>query len=158
MKDYNHIQYNRSQSCTPILCYNRINRMVTMKYRIISVLSSIVWFLLFNQTFATTNNIKWELWNTNQWIGLPTFWDNSWSIKIANPHWFISLFIAEGIKYVWMLAVISLTIWWMMYITSYWVEAKTKKAKYVVMYSIIWVLISLWAYSLVEIVNNFKLY
>ncbi|EKE29475.1 MAG: hypothetical protein ACD_2C00165G0001 [uncultured bacterium (gcode 4)] len=74
-----------------------------------------------------------------------------------NPHWFIVNTIAEWIKYIWLLAVLSLTIWWIMYMTSYWTDEKTKKAKNIIMYSIIWVVVSMGAFALVEIVNNINL-
>ncbi len=75
----------------------------------------------------------------------------------VNPHWFITSWISEGIKYVWFLAIISLIVAWITYMTSYWVDAKTKKAKNMIMYSIIWILVAITAYTLVDIINSISL-
>lgn len=91
--------------------------------------------------FANKKNILWGLVQS----------------KSNNPHWFLTKWIAEWIKYAGLLAVISLTIGWIMYMLSMWVDAKTKKAKDIIMYSIIWVLISILAYSLVDIINSINL-
>lgn len=94
---------------------------------------------------------------------LPEFADKKnmlwWIIqaKTTNPHLFITATIAEWIKYVWFLAIISLIVWWIIYMTSFWVDAKTKKAKNIIMYSIIWILVAITAYSLVDMVNNISL-
>lgn len=95
------------------------------------------------------------------WV--PTFSDNKtilgWLVKAStsNSHWIIVKWIAEWIKYVWLLAVISLIIGWFMYITTLWDDSKAKKAKNIIIYSIAWVIVAMAAYSVIDIVNNLKL-
>ncbi len=131
-----------------------------MKRFINFILFAAVGYLsIFAQAFA---EVKWDIISADP-MWLPTFWTKkeviNWLIQFdrKNSHWFLVKAISEGIKYVWLLAVLSLTIWWIMYMTSYWTDDKTKKAKNVILYSIIWVVISIGAFALVEIVNNINL-
>ena len=96
-------------------------------------------------------------------FGLPWFWTNKtilwWIVtaSTANPHWFLTKWIAEAIMFVWLLAIISLIIWWLMYITSLWDDAKAKKAKNIIIYSIAWVIVSMAAFAIIEMVNNINI-
>lgn len=98
-----------------------------------------------------------------QSFGLPGFWANKtilgWLVKAttSNPHWFLTKWIAEAIKYVWLLAIISLIIWWFIYITSMWDDSKTKKAKNIIIYSIAWIIVAMSAFAIVELVNNINI-
>lgn len=94
-----------------------------------------------NNAFADVAPPDWDLW-------LP------FESTKSNPHAFLSKWIAETVKYVWLLAVFSLTIWWIMYITSFWDDGKTKKARNLIIYSIIWVVVAWMAYALVSLVNS----
>lgn len=87
------------------------------------------------------------------WAGLPwaSWWDNA-VIDTYIPRW-----IATLIKYTSVLAVLSVTISWIMYNMSFWQEDKAKKAKAWVTYSLIWVLISTSAYAIISIVNSISL-
>lgn len=90
-------------------------------------------------------------------MGLPSFGSKGWISFKEKPHSFISKTIAEWIKYVWLLAIIAIVYWWIMYITSIWDDNKIKKAKQIIEYSIIWILASMFAFAIIEIVNNIKL-
>lgn len=98
---------------------------------------------------------------SSYWV--PTFSNNKTILgglvkaSTSNSHWVIVKWIAEWIKYVWLLAVISLIIGWFMYITSLWDDSKAKKAKNIIIYSIAWVIVAMAAYAVIDIVNNLKL-
>lgn len=65
--------------------------------------------------------------------------------------------IETGIQYVAVIAVIAVMIGWVMYLISSWEEEKTKKAKNVIIWALVGVFISVAAYSLVSIINNFRI-
>lgn len=98
-------------------------------------------FIAYTQAFA-------DIASPDSDFGLPF---TKTSVK---PHTFLSKWIAETIKYVGLLAVFSLTIWWIMYIVSFWEDAKIKKARNLIVYSIVWVVVAWMAYALVWIVNS----
>ncbi|MBP8016490.1 hypothetical protein KAZ01_00635 [Candidatus Gracilibacteria bacterium] len=94
--------------------------------------------------------------------GLPDFGKKTtvlgiFSVDNSTATGFLTTIIAEVIKYTGVLAIIALTIGGLMYITSYGAEAQTKKAKDIIIYSIIGVILSISAYTLVSIINNFTL-
>lgn len=69
---------------------------------------------------------------------------------------FIWNLIATGIKYVAVIAVIAVMYGWVLYLISAWEEEKTKKAKNVIIWSLVWVFTSVAAWSLINILNNFR--
>ena len=114
-----------------------------MKYLYI-IIASLCFYL---EVFADVEEVVDTMW-------LPTFWT-----KWANhSQAFISKSIAEGIKYVWLLAVIALTYWWIRYIISLGDDNKIKTAKNIITYSIIWVVASMLAFAVIELVNNVSLW
>lgn len=70
---------------------------------------------------------------------------------------FISKVIAEWIKYVAVISVISIMISWILYVLSAWEEEKTKKAKTWIIWSLVWVVVSISAWSIINILNTFKI-
>lgn len=99
------------------------------------------------------NWIKWPDEDVSGWLPFQTtgsFWKNT-------SQEFISKWISEAIKYLGLIAVVTLTIWWIMYIISFWSDDKTKRAKNVIVYSIVGVVVAMAAYLLIDIVNNIKL-
>jgi hypothetical protein len=70
---------------------------------------------------------------------------------------FISKVISEGIKYVAVIAVISIMIAWIFYIISTWEEEKAKMAKKWILWSLVWVIVSISAWSLINLLNLFKI-
>lgn len=129
-----------------------------IRTKIIVLLANILllWWIFLAPAYAKIEKPQ-SMW-------LPTFSTNKdlvgdvVQVRKDNPHGFLTKWIAEWIKYVWLLAVISLIIGWFMYMISYWSDDKTKKAKNIIMYSIIGVLVSIAAYSLVDIINNISLW
>ncbi len=65
--------------------------------------------------------------------------------------------IAALIQYVAIFAVIAVMIWWIMYLISSWDEEKIKKAKTVIIWSLVWVFVSVAAWSIINVVNNFRI-
>jgi len=65
--------------------------------------------------------------------------------------------IATWIKYVAVIAVIAVMIGGIMMLVSSWDEEKTKKAKNVVIYALIGVLVSVLAWSIIGIINNMSI-
>lgn len=65
--------------------------------------------------------------------------------------------IATGIQYVAVIAVITVMIGWIMYLISSWEEEKVKKAKNVIIWSLAWVFISMLAWSIINLINNFRI-
>lgn len=127
-----------------------------MKYKLEKIYLMIISFLFYLETYADI--IKPD----SYW--LPWFWANKtilwWLVTAttANPHWFLTKWIAETIMYVWLLAIISLIIGWLMYITSLWDDAKAKKAKNIIIYSIAWIIVAMSAFAVIEVVNNLNIW
>lgn len=65
--------------------------------------------------------------------------------------------IATGIKYVAVIAVIAVMVGGIMMLVSSWDEEKTKKAKNVIIYALVGVLVSVLAWSIIWLVNNFNI-
>lgn len=106
----------------------------------------LLYFLLFiEQAFAIQNNHPFvpKLW-------LP--WDDRTTTTVINKTWwyFIELFI----QFVAVIAVISLMIAWIMYLISGWEEEKVKKAKSWIIWSLIWVFLSIAAWGIINAINN----
>lgn len=126
-----------------------------MKYSIIKLNIITIGSLFYFKAFADVTGPS-SFW-------LPWFWTNKtilWWLVTAttsNPHWFLTKWITEAIMFVWLFAVISLIIWWLMYITSLWDDGKAKKAKNIIIYSIAWVIVAMAAFAIIEIVNNINI-
>ena len=63
--------------------------------------------------------------------------------------------ISTMLQYVTVVAVITLMISGIMYILSWWEEEKVNKAKNWIIWSLVWVLISMSSWFLVSIINDF---
>ncbi len=72
--------------------------------------------------------------------------------------WIIGKLIATGIKYVAVIAVLAVMYGGIMYLISSGEEEKTKKAKSVIIWALLGVFVSVLAWSLINIVNNFILF
>ena len=82
-------------------------------------------------------------------VGLP--WCSSdWGD--AEP--FIATIIANVIQYIAVIAVIALMISGIMYIVSSWEEEKTKRAKNWIIWSLVWVFLSISASGIIGLVNT----
>lgn len=83
--------------------------------------------------------------------GLPGCEDSG---KKEGPIEAIVHLVSQLIQYVAVLAVIVLMISGIMYLVSGWEEEKVKKAKMWIMWSLIWVLLSISAWTIINLINN----
>lgn len=83
-----------------------------------------------------------------------------WSPSIGNNIWvmLISNIIWQMIQYVAVVAVISLIISGIMYMVSWWEEEKANKAKSWIIWSLVWVIVSISAWWIINMLNNIYLY
>lgn len=84
------------------------------------------------------------------WAGLPGA-GSSGSEVISKT---IPSLIATLIKYIAVIAVISTMISGLMYLTSAWKEETTKKAKNWIIWSLVWVLLSVSAWFIINLINT----
>lgn len=119
------------------------------------ILYIIAWFLLSaNAAFATAPvvNCTWLPWCQS---------GTAYLAKPENIDWsalkFIWKIISEWIKYVAVIAVISLMISWIMFLISAWNDEKVKKAKKWIIWSLVWVLISTSAWTIINMLNVFTI-
>lgn len=70
----------------------------------------------------------------------------------------ITSVIWEGIQFVAVIAVIALIISGIMYLVSWWEEEKVKKAKSWIIWSLVWVLISISAWWIINMLNNISIW
>jgi hypothetical protein len=66
----------------------------------------------------------------------------------------VSAVIWELIKYVAVVAVLSVMISGVLYLVSGWEEEKVKKAKTWIIWSLVWVFLSVSAWGLINLLNN----
>jgi hypothetical protein len=94
-------------------------------------------------------------------VGLPgcSSWDiakvSTTSNKAVGVIWRI---IWEMIKYTSVLAVIALMIAGIMYLLSWWEEERVKKAKKWIIWSLLWVIVSVSAWFIVNLINNLSIF
>lgn len=81
----------------------------------------------------------------------PNISDNIWAMLISSIIW-------ELIQYVAAIAVLALIISWIMYLLSWWEEEKTKKAKSWITWSLVWVLVSISAWWIINVLNNIYIF
>jgi len=95
------------------------------------------------------------------WCGDPNIETPLSPSNYDKPSWKISTWISNLvsniIKYVAVVAVISLMIAWLMYLLSWWEEEKLNKAKKMVIWSLVWVLLSVSAWMIINIINEAKI-
>lgn len=104
------------------------------------------YFLITFTTFAS------DPWVVCGWL--------PWCKNNVSWKWFFSFiwsFIQELIKYVAVIAVIAVMWYWIMYIISIWEEEKIKKAKNWIIWSLVWVLLSVSAWAIINMLNQFKI-
>jgi hypothetical protein len=117
-------------------------------------------FSIFNKIYATKApeiNCVWLAWCPDTDIKNPTkanvqwdFWNNIvWKFTID--------FVVIFIKYIAVIAVISLMLWWVMYILSWWEEEKVKKAKSWIIWSAVWVFMSVSAWWIIKFITQLSI-
>jgi len=102
---------------------------------------------------AAINGAKESNMPDINWTWLPWFNNETRSWENASLKWIWNL-IWELIKYVSVVAVISVMVSWVMYMVSWGEEEKVKKAKSWIIWSLIWVFISISAWWIINMLNN----
>ena len=126
--------------------------------KILIFLFIIIWFFYFDSIYAAnTINLFW--WSSSSaWPDIAGAWlpwaSSSWDEIIST---YIPRLITTIIKYTAVIAVIWIIISWIMYMLSFWREDKAKKAKNWIIYSLVWVLISVSAFAIINLINSIKL-
>lgn len=119
------------------------------------ILYIILWILFtFTQVFWAKLDVvcNWLPWCKNEsalWTKT-VIWNNTFFT-------FLWKVISEWIKYVAVISIFSLMFAWVLYITSAWKDEKFDQAKRWITYSIIWVIISMSWWALVNLLNMFKI-
>jgi len=113
----------------------------------------LLWLLFIIQTsliYAEKPRINcyWLPWCTDEDPANPSdYWSNFTWIS------FLTKVIWEMIQYVAVIAVIALISSWILYMLSWWEEEKAKKAKRWIIWSLVWVFLSISAWSIINILN-----
>ena len=116
----------------------------------ISIISSVLFYFMNFQVYVyakAPDICKWT------WLPGCDSWDDRGVVE-----WFVSNTIAELIKYVAVVAVISLMISGIMYLVSGSEEEKVNKAKKWIIWSLVWVFLSISAWSIISILNNINIF
>ena len=69
----------------------------------------------------------------------------------------VSSLIGQLIQFIAVIAVITLIISGIMYLLSWWAEEKVKKAKTWIIWSLVWVLLSISAWGIINMLNTIKI-
>ena len=115
-----------------------------------------IWFL--NEIYAAwgapTISCVWLAWCENDSMTSPS------PVNTSNDIWIeaINSIIWEIIQFVAVVAVISLILSGLMYLISWWEEEKTKKAKTWIIWSLIWVFLSISAWWIIGILNRITIW
>lgn len=96
-------------------------------------------------------------------IWLPWCWDTNIANPLAPNNWsnpdsritgWISKLISSIIEYVAVIAVLSLMLAWIKYLVSGWEEEKINKSKKMIIWSLTWVILSISAWMIINLINN----
>jgi hypothetical protein len=87
-----------------------------------------------------------QLWMPGDWRSNTTIFNKTWG-------YFLTIFI----RYVAIIAVISLMLAWISYLLSGWEDEKVKKAKNWIIWSLVWVFLSISAWWLINIINVLRI-
>ena len=83
-----------------------------------------------------------------------------WTVSLDNDNIVLNTIgnlIATTIGYIAVIAVLAVMYGGILYLLSSWEEEKTKKAKNVIIWALAWVFISVTAWTMITILNNFRL-
>jgi len=117
------------------------------------------YFLFLNSSVfastAPTINCVWLPWCKDTSITNPTP-----ATQLDNNVWlvFVDSIISNLIQFVAVFAVFALIISWFMYLLSSWDEEKTKKAKKWIIWSLVAVILSVSAWSIINYLNNIQIW
>lgn len=121
--------------------------------KVLILITLFFWIFSLNNVFADnvpSVNCIWLPWCVDSDIKKPSGADisnNLWSKVISSIIW-------ETIQFVAVIAVIALILSAFMYLLSWWDEEKAKKAKSWVTWSLVWVILSISAWGIINMLNN----
>lgn len=98
-------------------------------------------------------NCHWLPGCADEPIDAPTTWLVWWKYNVWAEY--IVNIIETMLQYVSVVAVIALMLSWVLYLFSAGEEEKTKKAKSWIIWALVWVIVSMSSWFLVNIINNF---
>ncbi len=126
-----------------------------MHKRIIVLLFMLFISFWFNTTYSAAPEINciWLPWCVDGNIM------NPWAPDISNNIWakFMANIIWEFIQIVAVFAVFALIFSWIMYLLSAWEEEKATKAKKWIIWSLVWVFVSISAWWIINFLNNIRI-
>ncbi len=121
----------------------------------------IIWILFFLFSMGTSFAQSWWPWVVC--YGLPgcnatstgmVDRSNQWEKEVFSLLWNV---ISEWIQYVAVIAVLSLIISGIMFVLAAGEEEKITKARKWIIWSLVWVLLSISAWSIINLLNTFKI-
>ena len=121
--------------------------MIKRLFIIFALLFFTFWSLDFVFSAWPTVNCEW-LPGCNGWT------TEDWKTAIT---WFLGSLVADIISYIAVVAVISVMFGWIMYLLSWWEEEKVNKAKKWIIWSLVWVFLSVSAYWIVNFISKFSI-
>ena len=130
-----------------------------MLKKIITVIFVLYWnMLLFISNVSAINDAPSVNCTGLPWCKMSNFTDSEkmWTEEVS-INWIWNV-IWEAIQYVAVMAVISLMLAWLFYIFSGGEEEKTKKAKSWIIWSLAWVLISVSAWWIINMLNEINIW
>lgn len=97
---------------------------------------------------------SWPEFNC-KWLPWCEFWDQAWDENVLID--FLSWTIKTFIQYIAIIAVISVMISWIMYLVSWWEEEKINRAKKWIIWSLVWVILSISAWWIINFINQLSI-
>ena len=124
-------------TCKTSCLSNILKQMKKIFYTIFS------YMFLFHTTYSAWPEINCE------WLPLCNIDNNENAVL-----WTWTYIVSEMIKYVAVIAVLSVMLSWIMYLLSWWEEEKVKKAKSWIIWSLVGVFLSVSAWAIIKTVNE----
>ena len=122
---------------------------------------------------SASSGSAWSLWwSSTKWWDAPTvncYWlpgcpdtdiENPGEANLSYNIWLrvIANIIGQAMQFVAVIAVIALILSGMMYLLSGWEEEKTKKAKTWIIWSLVWVFLSVSAWGIINLLNKITIW
>lgn len=132
--------------------------MKKIKLFLLSYIFYLFWTINYSYAaMAPEINCVWLPGCPDSSIANPSKANVSWDFS-NNIVWKVSVdLVVTFIKYIAVIAVISLMLGWIMYILSWWEEEKAKKAKSWIIWSIVWVFMSVSAWWIITFITQLSI-
>lgn len=132
--------------------------MKKIKLFLLSYIFYFFWFIVnIYAAKAPEINCVWLPWCPYTDIRHPSPANVNWTFD-NNIVWKASIdLVVTFIKYIAVIAVISLMLWWIMYILSWGEDEKVKKAKSWIIWSLVWVFMSVSAWWIITFITQLSI-